>query len=155
MGRSRRWIERDVRGDAGSASLEFVSLGVLLLVPLVYLVVALAGIQSAALAAEGAVRQAARVFTDAPDAGSAEQRADRAIALALGDHGVPLDTATVTLTCAPDPGACLDPRAFVTVSIEVLVPLPLLPSVLPGDIPLAVPVQASATQQVSRFGGGG
>lgn len=154
MARSRRWTE--ARGDDdGSASLEFVSLGVLLLVPLVYLVVALAGIQSAALAAEGAVRQATRMFTDAPVLATAQDRADRAIALALDDHGVAAETATVTVTCAPDPADCLAIRGFVTISIEVLVPLPLLPAVLPGNIPLAVPVQAAATQQVSRFGGAG
>ncbi len=148
MPRSRRST------DAGSASLEFVTLGVLLLVPLVYLVVALAAIQAAALAAEGAARQAARVFVTAPDATTAAARAARALDVALADHAVDPGAAGITISCTT-PTDCLDRRGFVTVTVDVLVPLPLLPTVLPGGLPLAVPVQAAATQQVSRFGGAG
>ena len=36
MPRWRRWAERALRDDSGSASLEFLTVGVLLLVPLVF-----------------------------------------------------------------------------------------------------------------------
>ena len=58
MQRSRPWTDA---GERGSASLEFLTVGMILLVPLVYLVLALAAIQGGSLAVEGAARHAARV----------------------------------------------------------------------------------------------
>ena len=43
----------------------------------------------------------------------------------------------------------------VTVTVDLAVPLPLVPPVLQGDFPLAVPLSAESTQQVSRFWGSG
>lgn len=138
--------------DAGSASIEFLTAGILLLVPIVYLVILVASVQSAALATEGAARQAARVFVQAPSVEIGEAGAARALALALDDHGVSAET-RVTITCAPDPADCLARRSWVTVRIDVRVPLPLVPPLLDVRAPLAVPVEATSTQQVSRFGG--
>ena len=150
MRRWRPWTE-----EAGSASLEFVALGVLLLVPLVYLMVAMAAIQAGALAVEGAARQAARVFVQGDDLRDARAAATRAVAFALADHGVDPSSAAVALTCTPDPDRCLTRRGFVTVTIDVSVPLPFAPPVLASAFPLTVPLQATATQQVSRFAGSG
>ena len=73
MPRSRRWsdltrlrdgtgmVARRLRDETGSAAIEFVTAGLILLVPIVYLVVALAAIQAGAFAAEAAARQAARL----------------------------------------------------------------------------------------------
>ncbi|MCA1943576.1 MAG: pilus assembly protein, partial [Yonghaparkia sp.] len=66
MRRSSPFDNTDGCGDRGSASLEFLVAGLLMLVPLVYLILTLGTIQSAALATEGAARQAARVFVQAP-----------------------------------------------------------------------------------------
>ncbi|CAN5497219.1 hypothetical protein BH10ACT7_BH10ACT7_32660 [soil metagenome] len=149
----RRWkLSTD---QSGSASLEFVALGVLLLVPVVYLMVALAAIQAGALAVEGAARQGVRVFVQGDDLRDARAAAARAIAFALADHGVDPDSAEVALTCTPDPDRCLARRGFVTVTIDVIVPLPFAPPVLAAAFPLAVPLRATATQQVSRFAGSG
>jgi hypothetical protein len=41
----------------------------------------------------------------------------------------------------------------VTVVVDLEVPLPLVPSVLPGDFPLSVHLHATGTEQVSRFWG--
>lgn len=49
---SRPWVDR-LRRDDGTASLEFLTVGILLLVPLVYLVLAVAAIQAGALGVEG------------------------------------------------------------------------------------------------------
>lgn len=136
--------------DGGSASLEFLTVGLVLLVPLVYLVLALASIQAAAFAAEGAARQAARVFVQSADEGSAGASAERALQFALADHGVD-GGADLGVACSATP--CLTRRGYVTVSVDLEVPLPLMPSVLPGDFPLAVHLHATATEQVSRFWG--
>ena len=138
--------------DDGSASIEFLVGGLLLLVPIVYLVVLVATVQSAALATEGAARQAARVFVQAPSVEAGEAAAARALELALLDHGVSADS-SIAITCRPEPTDCLARRGWVTVSINASVPLPLVPSILEVTAPLAVTIEATATQQVSRFRG--
>jgi hypothetical protein len=150
MRRSRRWTD-----DDGSASLEFVTVGMILLIPLVYLVLTMATIQAGALAAEGAARQAARVFVQSGNLASAQASAATAVEFALADHGVDPDSASIAVTCRPNPGACLTRRGFVTVAVDFFVPLPLAPTVLTGGLPLSIPVHATATQQVSRFWGSG
>ncbi|MEJ3405038.1 hypothetical protein WDJ51_09855 [Rathayibacter sp. YIM 133350] len=139
--------------DTGSASLEFVTVGLILLVPLVYLVLALAAIQAGALAAEGAARQAARVYVQSPDAPSARDALERAILVGLGDHGVDRDDASVSIDCDDDENGCLTRRNSVTVTVRLRVELPLVPDVLSMRDVVSVPVQARATQQVSRFWG--
>ena len=49
-----------LRDETGTAALEFITVGLILLVPLVYLVLALASLQAGTFAVEGAARQAAR-----------------------------------------------------------------------------------------------
>jgi hypothetical protein len=139
--------------DDGSAALEFITAGFLLLIPLVYLVLAMAAIQGGALSVEGASRQAARVFVQAPDAAAAQARAQTAVSFALDDFGLRTVPTTVTVSCRPNPGACLTRRGFVTVTVTAHVPLPLVPNALALSTPLFVPMTATSTEQVSRFWG--
>lgn len=139
--------------ERGSASLEFITVGLVMLVPLVYLVLTMSSIQAGALAAEGAARQAARVFVQAQTLEQANAAASSAVQFALDNHGVDATDAAVTITCAPDPGDCLARKGFVTVQVAIAVDLPLAPPVLTGSFPLQVPLDAAATQQVSQFAG--
>ena len=141
--------------DEGSASLEFVTVGMILLIPLVYLVLVMSAIQGGALAAEGAARHAARVFVQSRNVPNAEASAATAIEFALADHGVDPESAMVTISCSPVAANCLTRQGFVTVSVALTVPLPLVPPVLSGNFPIAVPLRATATEQVSRFWGAG
>lgn len=150
MPRSKSWTD-----ETGSAALEFVTLGMVLLVPMVYLVLTMAAIQGGALAAEGAARQAARVYVESGTPGEAQGAALRALEVALADHGVESPDADLSISCTPRPDACLTRRGLVTVTVDLTVPLPLVPAALTGDFPLAVPLSATATQQVSRFWTGG
>lgn len=136
--------------DEGSASLEFITMGMILLVPLVYLTLAISAVQGGALAVEGAARQAARVYVQAVDAGAADAAARRAVEVALADHGLG-SAYELAVVCSPAPGECLDRLGFVTVTVGVVVALPLVPSVLDLNTPLGVPLEATATQRVSRF----
>lgn len=147
MRSSRRWA------DDGSASLEFVGAGLLLLVPLVYLVLALSAVQAATLAADGAARQATRVFVQASSLAEARRAAARAIQVTLADYGLDAAAASVDVRCRPRPSACLTRRGFVTVTIRLVVPLPLQPPVLDTGLPAGVRVSATTTEQVSRFWG--
>jgi hypothetical protein len=153
MPRARRCADALEARDDGSASVEFLTVGLLLLVPLVYLVIALAAVQGAALGVEGAARQASRVFVQSSDAGSAAAAAHEAIGVTLADYGVDAGTADVRISCAPNPRRCLTRRGFVTVRIDATVSLPLVPPALGTVLPLRVPVEATSTEQVSRFWG--
>ncbi len=153
MRRASSWTDRSLADEGGSASLEFITVGLLLLVPTVYLVLALASVQSASFAVEGAARQASRVFVQAPTVAAGEAAARRAIAVTLADYGLEAQDAAIAISCRPDPADCLVRRGFVTVSISVVAPLPLLPAVLETDLPLGVPIDSVATEQVSRFAG--
>ena len=144
-----------VRDDEGSASLEFVTVGMILLIPFVYLVLVMSAIQAGALAAEGAARHAARVFVQSRTVAAAEARAATAVEFALADHGVDVNRARVAVSCSPDPGNCLTRQGFVTVQVDLTVPLPLVSPVLSGSFPVSVPLRATATEQVSRFWGAG
>ena len=145
---SRRWTD-----DSGSASLEFITTGLLLLVPLVYLVLTVSAVQGASLAVEGAARQASRVFVQAESLAEARAAAARAIEVTLADYGLDAGDATVAIDCRPHPSACLTRQGFVTVTVQTTVPLPLVPPVLDVDVPAGVPITALSTEQVSRFAG--
>ncbi|MEO7722399.1 MAG: hypothetical protein ABIS08_10860 [Pseudolysinimonas sp.] len=148
----RRWGEI-LADDNGSASLEFVTVGLLLLVPIVYLVLALSALESASFGVEGAARQATRVFVQSESEGAAESAARTAIQVTLADYGLDAHNAHVSVTCRPNPADCLTRRGYVTVTITTTVPLPLMPPVLQLHLPAGIPVQSVATEQVSRFWG--
>ena len=152
---SRRFLRRLRDDAAGSASLEFLGVGLLLLVPIVYLVLTIAALQAGALAAEGAARQAARSFVLATTAEEAGARAERAVELTLTDYGIDPDAADVAVACAPDPGTCLSRRGLVTVTVGIRVPLPFAPPAVDVDAPLSLAMSGVSTQQVSRFWSGG
>jgi hypothetical protein len=150
-GRRTRWDA--IASERGNAALEFVTAGLILLVPTVYLVVALASVQGAQLAAAGAARQAARVYVQARDMTDAASDASAAVAFALADFGLTPDAARVQVVCAPHPDACLTRLGTVTVTVRVAAPLPLVPDVLEMRHDASVAVQATSTQRVSRFWG--
>ncbi len=151
MPRWRRWIASGPAGERGSASLEFITVGLILLLPLVYLVLTVAAIQSAAFAVEGAARQAVRVYVQSGSASEAAARAERAIRFALSDAGLDALEPRVAVNCSPHPADCLRRLGTVTISVGVTVPMPLVPPVLQLDVPVGVSLQATATEQVSRF----
>lgn len=145
----RHWTE-----DEGSASLEFITAGMILLLPLVYLVLVMAALQGGSLAVEGAARQAVRVFVQANTVGEGEAMAERAIQFGLKDYGLDAADATVAISCMPQPDDCLHRLGSVTVRVSVSVRLPLAPPAITVNLPLTVPIEAEATEQVSRFWSG-
>ena len=108
--------------DRGSALVEFVYLAVLLMVPVVYLVLAVFDVQRASFAVTEAARQAGRTYvTSGCDPGRAQRAAD----LALADQGVP-SVPVGGLTC-PEPGGA------ATVQVRAFVRLRGLGALLPAD----------------------
>ena len=136
--------------EGGSAVVEFVALGVLLLVPLVYLVLMLARVQAGAFAVSQASREAGRAFVTADTAGAAVARARAAAGISFEDHDFG-DTGRLVLTCDGDP--CLRPEGHVRATASVTVPLPLVPAFVRDAVPLAIPVSAAHVATVDRFRG--
>ncbi len=137
--------------ERGSAALEFIGVGVILLVPLVYLVLALGAVQQQSLGAEAAARHTARAIAQAPDAATALTRAEAVLASVLREYGMPPEAVSVEMTCStahcPAPGATLR----VTVTSEVT--LPFVPPLLGLDRIATIPIQAEAIQKVSALWG--
>jgi Flp pilus assembly protein TadG len=147
----RRW--RSWESEDGSAALEFITAGFLLLIPLVYLILAMAAIQGGALSVEGAARQASRVFVQAKTKSSGTAQARTAVDFALSDFGLSETGAKVKIICRPHPSKCLTRQGYVTVTVTASVSLPLVPNVLSVKTPFAIPLTATSTEQVSRFWG--
>jgi len=148
----RRW-RHSTDSEAGSASLEFITTGMILLLPLVYLILTMSELQAGSLAVEGAARQAVRVFVQSESVAEATARSQRAVDFALADHGLPPGSAKIQVSCTPRPTECLHRRGQVSVTVSTAVTLPLIPPILDLDVALSIPVRSVATEQVSRFWG--
>lgn len=130
------------RGEAGTALVEAVWLSLLLLVPLVYVMLAVFDVQRASYGVSGAARAAARAYSLAPDEASAPARA--AAAVALADQGIEIEDVDLAVRCRPTPGNCLTPRSLIRVDLRDQVRLPLAPAALGGGAP-TFRVEASHT----------
>ena len=82
--------------DDGSAALEFIAVGVILLVPLVYLIIALGAVQEQTLGVEAAARHTARAIALAPDAGTAAMRSEQVIASISDQYGLDAESIEVS-----------------------------------------------------------
>jgi hypothetical protein len=141
--------------ETGSAALEFIVAGLLLLVPLVYLVLVLGAVQEQTLGAEAAARHTARVIGQAPDAAAAAERGDAVLAGVVREYGMDAGAVDVGIACRPAAAECPAAGATVIVTVRTAVALPFLPPVFGLDELAAIPVEAQAAQKVSRLWGSG
>jgi Flp pilus assembly protein TadG len=127
----------DGRADGGSAIIEFVFVAVVIMVPLMYLIAAVATVQRAQLAVSQAARDAGRAFATSDTSGQAGARVEAAVRLALADQGLP-DDASVRFVAS---GAGCDGRrvtpvlragAEFAVCVSRRTELPGVPTVLSG-----------------------
>ena len=139
-----------VRGDdSGSASLEFILAGVVMLVPLIYLVVTLGMLQAHALGVESAARHVARSIATAADAAEGDARADRIVTAVAEEYGIDPSTIEIDVSCTTS-GACPAPGEVIVVTVSASAALPLVPPFLGIDQAARVSVEAVAVQKVSR-----
>lgn len=136
--------------DTGSAALEFILAGLVLLVPIVYLIVAMGQIQSHALGVETAARQLARVIATSTDQSDADAAARTVLTSVAVEYGIDPDDIELTVDCAPAAVPCPASGSIVRVSVEARAPLPLVPEVLGMSDRASVAVAATSSQKVSR-----
>lgn len=117
----------DPAGEQGSAVIEFLALGTLLLIPAVWFLLAVAEVQAASYAAIGSADQAAKMHTSAEVSGSElAARSEAAIAAALADFGISEEHAHISRHCSEP---CDTEGAVVSYTVEIRVPVPLIPEV--------------------------
>lgn len=119
----------------GSALVEVTWLSILLLIPLLYVVLAVFEVQRSAFGVTSGARAAAKAYATAPSEAEGRSRATFAAALALRDQGVDPGALDLRITCEPTPGNCLAPGAVIVVALSYPAPLPLMPSALGGETP--------------------
>jgi hypothetical protein len=135
--------------DEGRAVVEFIFLGILLLLPLLYLVLTAARIQAAAFSASLAGREAGRAFITAATEEDASARARAAAGLAFDDFGFEPGEAGVEIACDGTP--CLRPEGRVTTRALIEVRLPLVPDFIAEHVPSSVSISSSHVATVDRF----
>lgn len=99
--RARR---RAVPGEAGNAIVEFVFVGLLVMVPLIYFLLAVFDLQRNTFAVTQAAREAGRAMATAPTVAAGKARAQYAARLALADQG--LGQAEFAVSFLPAGTAC-------------------------------------------------
>lgn len=144
-----------VADQSGTAALEFIGVGLLMLVPLVYLVLALGAIQGQSLGAEAASRHLARSLSSAADPEAAEARAETVLTTVASEYGLDRDTLRVQTSCHPASATCPSPGTTLTVTVTTSVVLPLVPPVFGLERVASIPIEATSVQKVSRFWGTG
>lgn len=121
---------RLMEDESGSTLVEFVMLTVLVLIPVIYLILGVAAVQSAAYASLGASDQAAKMYVlGGEDMGAGERsaRSQAAASAALADFGISPDQARITMSCPS--GGCEDDGDVVAFTVQVQVPVPLVPEI--------------------------
>ena len=135
--------------ESGSALVEFAWLGLILMVPLIWIVLSVFEVQRGAFAISGAARAAGRAYAlaDSDSAGMAQARAAARDALAdQGADGMPFD---LRVSCGGLPD-CHARGAVITVRVATRVRLPMLPDILGSGSP-SFALDASHTVPIGQF----
>jgi Flp pilus assembly protein TadG len=117
--------------QSGSALVEVTWLGIVLLLPMVWIVLSVSEVQRGSFGVTAAARSAGRAFALAPDDVTGRKQARAAAAVALADQGLDESDWTIEVGCAPL-SDCHVGGVVVTVRIETQVALPFIPELLGG-----------------------
>lgn len=126
--------------DSGRAVLELLVLGVLVMLPILYIAVSLLTLQATTFAASQAARDAARLLDSAPSVGVGHDQALTAARQTLADQNVSADGVRIHYIatgsdCAQSTGRTPDlrPGAVFDVCVTVPLVLPLLPDAITAN----------------------
>jgi Flp pilus assembly protein TadG len=138
------------RDERGSALVELAWLGILLVLPVLWIVMSVFQVQRGAFGVTAATRAAARAYALAPDDSTGLARARTAARVALDDQGVDGVAPAVRVTCTPYPSDCHQGTSVITVSVHSRVVLPMMPSALGGNRP-SFALDATQTVPIGQF----
>lgn len=137
-----------VGDESGTAAIEFIFASVVLLVPVVYIVVAISTLQAGTYATQAIAIDSARYASRHPD--TAHARANATASLHLDDFGLTGTPHRVKFSCSEK---CDTPGSTVTAHVETRVALPGIPFVFNSDTAGRITVTASHTDIVAPTGG--
>ena len=127
-------MNRRLRGQDGTALVEFTHLSLLLLIPLVYVMLLAFTVQRAAFAASAAAREAGRAYVTSSSDAVGQQRARRVVELTIADHRLDgpatLTIGAPTTLAGAVPG--LPPTRGVAVEVRYVVELPVFGDLFGG-----------------------
>ena len=106
--------------ERGDASVEFLGILVVLVIPVLYIVLAVGQVSAGAMAVDAGAREAARILAEDP---AREADASHAVALIVEDFGIDAQ-ADVVPSCVGYEGD----GGVVDVRVSVRVPLPFVPA---------------------------
>ena len=106
--------------ERGDASVEFLGILVVLVIPVLYIVLAVGQVSAGAMAVDAGAREAARILAEDP---AREADASHAVALIVEDFGIGAQ-ADVSPNCV----GCEGDGGVVDVRVSVRVPLPFVPA---------------------------
>ena len=106
--------------ERGDASVEFLGILVVLVIPVLYIVLAVGQVSAGAMAVDAGAREAARILAEDP---AREADASHAVALIVEDFGIDAQ-ADVSPNCV----GCEGDGGVVEVRVSVRVPLPYMPA---------------------------
>ena len=104
--------------ERGDASVEFLGILVVLVIPVLYIVLAVGQVSAGAMAVDAGAREAARILAEDP---AREADASHAVALIVEDFGIDAQ-ADVSPNCV----GCEGDGGVVDVRVSVRVPLPFV-----------------------------
>lgn len=130
--------------ESGNAMIEFVVLGLMLMIPTVYFLLAVFQIQSAALAANAASQQAVQLAASTPRDQITSQGMTAAAQLAAADFKVAPENLSVSMSCE---GGCSE-QSPIRVDVTVQATLPMIPWIAPGGF---AELHSSATSWGGKY----
>ena len=134
--------------ERGSASIEFIVVGVAIILPLVYIAITVLTLNAAQFASNQAAREGARAFVTSSSNSSANQRASIAANQAFADYGLTESEPQIAITC--DHISCLTPGGSVSVEVTTQIPLPFVPRWGSSDL-VTMPITSQATLLVDQY----
>lgn len=138
------------RDERGSALVELTWLGLLLLVPMLWILLSVFEVQRGAFGVSIAARSAGRAYALAPNDAVGQARAEAVVRRALDDQGLEGQSFTLRVSCEPFPADCHSGTSVITVRVATQVRIPLLPAVLGGDAP-AFALDATHTVPIGQY----
>jgi hypothetical protein len=125
-------------------------LGLILILPLLWVVLSVFEVQRGSFGASAAARAAARAYALAPDDATGRRRAEAVARQALAGQGGGAAPMRLHVTCSPYPGSCHRAASVITVRVDTVVTLPLLPDVLGAGRP-TFRLRAAETVPIGRY----
>ena len=133
-----------MRDSRGNVSLEFVAIGVFMLIPICYIAVSALTVAHTFMTLTGAARTGVRTFVIQNSDAQAKSRAAQVIKSQLKLGQIDSRQVKIEFLCSQDP--CLTPRSFITATLKKKqsVGIPLLK-------PISISLAASQTIEVDSI----